>query len=485
MRYFADLAFQYIDGQWCSGDGSWDVIDVNPYDGEKLASITVATAGQIDRAYRAAERAQPAWAAAGPSTRGAVLERAAELLEARAEELTGVLVAELGGTRVRAALELQLAVECLREAGRLAPRAEGRIVPAPAGGGETRVHREPVGTVCVISSFTCPLLLSLRPTAAALALGNAVVLKPHHSSPVSGGTLVAALLAEAGLPPGLLNVVVTDIAEVGDALIEHPVPRVVSFTGSPRTGSRVAAVAAARLKRTVLETGHGGALVVLDDADVDLAVDAAVFSRFIDQGQMCMAPSRILVDRAVLEEFTGKFTARAAELTVGDPADPATRIGPMITPGLAESATAAVEQAVREGATALLRGETRGSLVPPAVLTDIPEGAAILSQEVHGPVALVLPFDGEEEAVRKANEVPCALSAAVHTADVERGIRLAHRIDAGMVHVNGATVEGAPVTTLGGERHPGPGRPNEEAVLDAFTTLAWVTVRHGHGPFPL
>ncbi|GAA2430641.1 aldehyde dehydrogenase family protein [Streptomyces macrosporus] len=485
MRHFTDLAFQYIAGRWRPGGGSWEVIDVNPYDGERLASITVATGEEIDLAYRAAERAQPSWAATDPAARASVLDRAADLLAERGEELVGVLVAELGGTRARAALELRLAVECLREAARLAPRAGGRTASSAAGDGETRVHREPAGTVCVISSLTCPLLLSLRAVAAALALGNAVVLKPHHAAPVCGGTLPAALLEEAGLPPGLLNVVVTDIAEVGNALIEHPVPRVVFFTGSPRTGGHVAAVAAARLKRTVLETGRGGALVVLDDADVDRAVDAAVFSRFIDQGQMCLAASRVLVDRAVLEEFTGKFTARAAELRVGDPTDPATRIGPMITPGLAESVTESVDRAVREGATALLRGETRGTLVPPAVLTDIPEGAEILTREVPGPVALLLPFDGEEEAVRLANGVPRALSGAVHTADVERGVRLARRIDAGAVHVNGATVEGPSAGALGGGRRPGPGRPDTQALLDAFTTLTWVTVRDGHEPFPL
>ncbi|MDG9704690.1 aldehyde dehydrogenase family protein [Streptomyces sp. DH37] len=489
MRRFTDLAFQYIDGQWRPGGGSWDVIDVNPHDGEKLASITVATTAEIDLAYRAAERARPAWAATAPAGRAAVLTRAADLLRERAGELTGMLVAELGGSRRRAALELALAEECLREAARLAPHTEERTEPLPADGGadggEVRIRREPAGTVCVISSFTCPLLLALRPVAAALALGNAVVLKPHHWTPVCGGTLPAALLAEAGLPPGLLNVVVTDVDEVGDALIEHPAPRVVSFTGSPGTGGRVAAVAAARLKRTVLETGRGGALVVLDDADVDRAVDAAVFSRFVDQGQMCLAASRILVDRAVAGEFTARFTARAATLRIGDPADPDTQIGPMISPGLAESVTAAVDRAVREGAVALLRGETRGSLVPPAVLTRIPDGAAILGREVVGPVALLVPFDGEEEAVRLANGVPYALSAAVHTADAERGVRVARRIRAGAVHVNGATVEGAPVTALGAEGRPGAERASGEALLDAFTTLTRVTVRRGGGAFPL
>lgn len=346
MSFFTDLAHQYIDGEWRPGKGSWDIIDFNPFDGEKLASIPVATADEVDQAYRAAERAQQAWADTNPYSRRAVLEKALRLVEEREPEIGEAIVAELGGTRLKAAFELHLAKEFLREAIQLALRPAGQILPSPTEGKENRVYRVPVGVVGVISPFNFPFLLSLKSVAPALALGNAVVLKPHQNTPICGGTLLAKIFEDAGLPAGLLNVVITDIAEIGDTLLEHPVPQVISFTGSDKVGRHVATVCARNLKRAVLELGGNSALIVLDDADVDYAVDAAVFSRYVHQGQVCMAANRILVDRAVEAEFTEKFVAKVASLTVGDPADPATQIGPLINSSQAESVSKLVDQTV-------------------------------------------------------------------------------------------------------------------------------------------
>ncbi|QQC90637.1 aldehyde dehydrogenase family protein [Streptomyces alfalfae] len=484
MSFFSDLAHQYIDGEWKTGSGSWDIIDFNPYDGEKLASITVATADEVDQAYRAAERAQHAWAETNPYARRGVFERALRIVEEREEEITGAIVAELGGTRLKAAFELHLTKEFLREAVHLCLRPEGRILPSPEDGKENRLYRTPVGVVGVISPFNFPLLLSVKTVAPALALGNAVVLKPHQSAPVTGGSLVARIFEDAGLPAGLLNVVITDIAEIGDALIEHPVPSVISFTGSDRVGRHVATVCASHFKRSVLELGGNSALIVLDDADVDYAVDAAVFSRFVHQGQVCMAANRILVDRSVQAEFTGKFVARVASLKVGDPADPATHIGPLINASQAEAVSSVVEQAVAAGAEALLHGATDGNLIAPSVLTGLPADSPVLRQEIFGPVALLVPFDGEDEAVRIANDTPYGLSGAVHTADVERGVRIAKRVRTGMIHVNDGTVHDEPVVPFGGEKNSGVGRLNGEATVDAFTTQKWISVQHGRSRFP-
>ncbi|KUL60468.1 MULTISPECIES: aldehyde dehydrogenase family protein [unclassified Streptomyces] len=484
MSFFSDLAHQYIDGEWKTGSGSWDIIDFNPYDGEKLASITVATADEVDQAYRAAERAQHAWAETNPYARRGVFERALRIVEEREEEITGAIVAELGGTRLKAAFELHLTKEFLREAVHLCLRPEGRILPSPEDGKENRLYRTPVGVVGVISPFNFPLLLSVKTVAPALALGNAVVLKPHQSAPVTGGSLVARIFEDAGLPAGLLNVVITDIAEIGDALIEHPVPSVISFTGSDRVGRHVATVCASHFKRSVLELGGNSALIVLDDADVDYAVDAAVFSRFVHQGQVCMAANRILVDRSVQAEFTEKFVAKVASLKVGDPADPATHIGPLINASQAEAVSSVVEQAVAAGAEALLHGATDGNLIAPSVLTGLPADSPVLRQEIFGPVALLVPFDGEDEAVRIANDTPYGLSGAVHTADVERGVRIAKRVRTGMIHVNDGTVHDEPVVPFGGEKNSGVGRLNGEATVDAFTTQKWISVQHGRSRFP-
>ncbi|AJE41794.1 aldehyde dehydrogenase family protein [Streptomyces nodosus] len=482
--YFTDLAQQYIGGEWRPGTGSWDIIDVNPYDGEKLASITIATVGEVDEAYRAAAAAQKEWATTNPYTRRAVLEKVLGLVEDREAEITEAIIAELGGTRLKAAFELHLAKEFLRESVRLTLRPEGTILPSPVDGKENRLYRVPVGVVGVISPFNFPFLLSLKSVAPALALGNGVVLKPHQDTPVVGGSLIARLFEDAGLPGGLLNVVITDIAEIGDAFLEHPVPKVISFTGSDQVGRHVATVCASLFKRSVLELGGNSALVVLDDADVDYAVDAAVFSRYVHQGQVCMAANRVLVDRSVQKEFTEKFVAKVRSLKAGDPRDPETVIGPVINSSQAEAISGVVQQAVAEGATALVHGTTTGNLIEPSVLTGLPADSALLRQEVFGPVAFLIPFDGEQEAVRIVNDTPYGLSGAVHTGDIERGVRFARQIDTGMFHVNDGTVHDEPIVPFGGEKHSGIGRLNGETTIDAFTTQKWISVQHGRSAFP-
>ncbi|MFJ4686174.1 aldehyde dehydrogenase family protein [Streptomyces sp. NPDC088789] len=482
--YFTDLAQQYIDGEWRPGTGSWDIIDFDPYDGEKLASITIATVDEIDQAYRAAERAQREWAATNAFVRRAVMERALRLVEEREAEIAEAIISELGGTRVKAGFELHLAKEFLRDSIGLATAEEGRLIPSPVPGKENRLYRVPVGVVGVVSPFNFPFLLALKSVAPALALGNGVVLKPHQDTPVCGGTLLAKIFEDAGLPAGVFNVVITDIAEIGDAFIEHPVPKVISFTGSDKIGRHVATVCASRFKRVVLELGGNSALVVLDDADLDYAVDAAVFSRYIHQGQVCMAANRVLVDRSVADEFTEKFVAKVTSLKTGDPRDPETVIGPVINASQAETISSAVEQALAEGATALVRGTTRDNLVEPSVLTDLPAGSPLLRQELFGPVAFLIPFDGEEEAVRLVNDTPYGLSGAVHTADPERGVRFARRIDTGMFHVNDGTVNDEPLVPFGGEKDSGMGRLNGESTAEAFTSLKWISIQRGRSAFP-
>ena len=482
--YFTDLAQQYIDGKWRPGTGSWDIIDFNPYDGEKLASITIATVDEVDQAYQAAARAQKQWADTNAYARRAVFEGALRLIEECEQEIAEVIIAELGGTRLKAAFELHLAKEFLRESVNLALRPEGRLIPSPVDGKENRLYRIPVGVVGVISPFNFPFLLSVKSVAPALALGNAVVLKPHQNTPITGGTLVAKIFEDAGLPAGLLNVVVTDIAEIGDAFLEHPVPRVISFTGSDKVGRHVATVCASHFKRSVLELGGNSALVVLEDADVDYAVDAAVFSRYVHQGQVCMAANRVLVDRSIADEFTEKFVAKVRGLKTGDPRDPETVIGPVINSQQAEALTGVVEQAIAEGATALLRGSTTDNLVEPSVLTGVPAGSALLQQEVFGPVAFLIPFDGEEEALRLVNDTPYGLSGAVHTGNIERGVAFAKQVDTGMFHVNDGTVHDEPLVPFGGEKSSGVGRLNGETTLEAFTTTKWISVQHGRSGFP-
>ncbi|NGO80196.1 aldehyde dehydrogenase family protein [Streptomyces sp. YC504] len=485
MSFFTDLGRQYIDGEWRTGNGSWDIIDFNPYNGEKLAAVTVATRFEVDEAYRAAERVQKDWAETSPYARRAVIERALRITEEREDEIAEAIIDELGGTWLKARYEVHLAKEFLREAIHLALIPEGRIIASPTAGKENRLYRNPVGVVGVISPFNFPFLVTMKSVAPALALGNGVVIKPNQNTPVVGGGLIAKIFEDAGLPPGLLNVLITDIAEIGDALIEHPVPKVISFAGSDRVGRHVGAVTATHFKKAILELSGNSALVVLDDADVDYAVDAAVFSRFVYQGQVCMAANRILVDRSLWDVFTEKFLARVRALKTGDPRDPETDLGPVINEFQAEALGTLVQQALDEGATALIHGRTIGNLVEPTVLTGLPADSPILRQEIFGPVVLLVPFEDEAHAVRIANDTPYGLSGAVHTGDVERGVRFAKRIETGMMHVNDGTVHDEPFVAFGGEKHSGLGRLNGDATVEAFTTQKWISVQHGRSHFPL
>jgi aldehyde dehydrogenase (NAD+) len=234
----------------------------------------------------------------------------------------------------------------------------------------------------------------------------------------------------------------------------------------------------------VLELGGNSALVVLEDADIDYAVDAAVFSRYVHQGQVCMAANRVLVDRSIEAEFTEKFVAKVRTLKTGDPSDPQTVIGPVINSSQADALSSVVAQAIAEGGTALLHGSTTDNLVEPSVLTGVPADSDLLRQEIFGPVVFLVPFDGEEEAVRIANDTPYGLSGAVHTADIERGVNFAKQIDTGMFHVNDGTVHDEPLVPFGGEKHSGIGRLNGETTVDAFTTTKWISVQHGRSRFP-
>ncbi|WP_329456428.1 aldehyde dehydrogenase family protein [Streptomyces sp. NBC_01497] len=488
MSYFTELGHQFIDGEWRAGSGSWDIIDFNPYNGEKLAAITVATVKEVDAAYEAAARAQLVWADTDPYERRRVFERAVRAIEEHATEFAEVITDELGGNRAKSAIELASAVEHLRQAMVTTVADETVSAPSPEPGRHNQVFRRPIGVVTVISPYNFPLATAMMSVAPALALGNAVVLKPNQNSPVSGGGLVAKVLDEAGLPAGVLNVLVTDIAEIGDALIEHPVPKVISFSGSEEVGRHVAEVAAKNLKRAVLQLSNNAAFLVLDDVRgerLDYAVRAAVSSRFVFQGQVCMAANRILVDRSIADEFTEKFVKAVRELKVGDPRDPGTHIGPLINSLHVEAMQTIIKQALEEGATALVHGASYDNFVEPTVLTGLPENSPILRQEIFGPVALLASFDGEEDGIRMANDTPYGLTAAVHTPDLERGARVARRIGAGMVHVNSTTNLQDVTVMFGGDGRSGLGRLNGRHAIDLFSTEQWVSIRSDMPEVPL
>lgn len=475
---------QFIAGEWRTGSMDKVLVDRNPYDGTTIAEFPVASVSDIDDAYRSAERAKLEWDRVNPYAKRAVFERAIRYVEDHMADITEIIIDELGGTRLKAGFEIGLVLDSLKEAATLPLRMEGRILPSPIDDKENRVYREPVGVVGVISPFNFPFFLGMKCVAPALATGNGVVLKPHEDSPITGGVVFAEIFEAAGLPSGLLNVVITEIPAIGDAFVEHPVPQVIAFTGSAAVGAHVAAVAARNYKKPILELGGNSALIVLEDADLELAVDAAVFSRFTHQGQICMSANRVLVHRSVYDEFAEKYVAKAASLPVGNPRDPETIIGPLINQRQADVLASQVEQGIGEGARPLLRGAVDGTLFHPTVLADVTPEMSVAQEELFGPVACLMVFDTEDEAVAIANNTRFGLSGAIHTRNLDHGVELAKRINTGMIHINDTTIHDEPIVPFGGEKNSGLGRVNGDASLGEFTTLKWISIHHGRARFP-
>ena len=406
------------------------------------------------------------------------MRAAADIMNARKDEIVDWLIRETGGTIAKAELEWSLVRSVMWEAASMPHHVEGRIMPSDIPGKESRVYREPVGVVAVISPWNFPLQLSNRSVAPALATGNAVVLKPARDTPVTGGLLLARIFEEAGLPPGVLSVVGGSGSDIGDAIVEHPVPRVVSFTGSTPVGKGIAQKAG--LKKLALELGGNGPLVVLDDADLDLAVQAAVFGSFFHQGQICMIANRLIVDASVHDEFLQRFLDRVSDLQVGDPTVPETHLGPVINSSQLEGIQDKVQRAQQQGAEVVLSGEPfgpTGLCLPPQVLTG-GNDVATAREEVFGPVMTVIRADGEDDALRLANDTEYGLSSAVFSRDVDRAVRFGRRVQAGMTHVNDSPVNDDANTAFSGEKGSGIGRFGGQWAVDEFTTDHWISVQH-------
>jgi aldehyde dehydrogenase (NAD+) len=472
-------------GSWRQGRSGTKCCVHDPFSGETLLEILLADARDIDEAYRAAAASQPAWEGATPQERRDVIERAARIAEARKDEIVGWLIKEAGTTRTTAPLEWKFFHDQLLDHATYPFHAAGRIVPSAVRGKESRVYRRPVGVVSVITPWNFPLHLSTRAVGPAIAVGNAVVLKPSTETPITGGLLLAKIFEEAGLPAGVLSVVVGKGSDIGDAFVDHPVPRVVSFTGSTAVGRHVGERCGRNLKRACLELGGNGPFIVLDDADLELAVDAAVAGKFMHQGQMCVAINRILVDAKVHDRFLERFTKRVAALPAGDPSETNTVIGPIINRCRLDDILQKVDDTIAAGARVVLRGQVSGLVLSPIVLADVTNEMPAAREELFGPVAPVLRFDGEEEAIKIANDTEYGLSSAVFTRDVERGLRVAHRIQAGMTHVNDWPLDDEVNAPFGGEKASGLGRFGGEWALDELTTHQWISVQETPRRYPI
>jgi aldehyde dehydrogenase (NAD+) len=477
---------QCINGSWRPGRRGVTIKDIDPYTGETLVEISAADVSDVDEAYESAAKAQPAWAARLPAERAGVLRRAASVMEARRDEIIDWLIRESGSARVKAELEWLIVHTSMLEHQGYAYQVAGRILPIDEPGTESRVYRVPVGVIGVISPWNWPLHLSHRSIGPAIALGNAVVVKPAADTPVTGALLLAKIYEEAGLPAGIFNVVVGKSDEIGDPFVSHAIPRFIAFTGSTAVGRHVGELAATSpiIKRIALELGGNSPLVVLHDADLDQAVPGAVFGRFLHQGQICMSANRIIVDARVHDEFVERFTAHARTLKYGNPREPDTVIGPIINQAQLKRMMEYIKTSRAAGARQLLGGDPQGLVLPPHVFVDVTNDMDIARHETFGPIAAIIKVRDEAEALRVANDTEFGLSSAVFTRDQARGERFALGLQTGMTHVNDSSVDDQPNSPFGGEKNSGVGRYGGEWIIEEFTTDRWITFRQAPRTYP-
>jgi aldehyde dehydrogenase (NAD+) len=477
---------QFISGSWRPGRRGKTLKDTDPYTGEPIAEIELANMSDLDEAYQSAENAQPTWAELLPEKREKVMLRSAQIMETRHDEIVDWLIHEAGSTRIKSEVEWQMLYGITLEAATFCHRASGRILPINEPGKESRAYRQPVGVIGVISPWNFPIYLAHRSVGPALALGNAVVLKPSHETPITGGLLLARIYEEAGLPPGLLNVVIGSSNEIGRAFVQHDVPSLISFTGSTAVGQEIAgqAMTASLIKRVALELGGNTPCVILDDADLNQAVPGAVFGRFLHQGQICMSSNRIIVDSKVYNDFVDRFTAHVRTLRCGNPSEPDTAIGPVINSEQLDKMLDLVKRSQQAGARQVLGGDPQGLVLPPQVFVDVTNDMPIAKFETFGPIAPIIKVNGESEALRVANDTPYGLSSSVFTRDEARGLRFALSLEAGMTHINESSVDDTPTGPFGGEKNSGIGRFGGEWIMQELTTDHWITAQHTPRQYP-
>ncbi|MCA1023886.1 aldehyde dehydrogenase family protein [Halobacillus litoralis] len=475
---------QYINGQWKNGSSEKFVENINPYTEQSIASIPSANEDDLNEAYDAAVQAQESWMSVLPAQKQTYFDKLLHVVQERKDEIVDWLVKESGSTIVKAEVEYQAAVSIIRESASFPTRMSGTILPSNTPGKENRVYRSPKGVIGIIGPWNFPFHLALRSIAPAVATGNTVVVKPASDAPVTSGLLIADLFEEAGFPEGVINVVVGRGSEIGDAFVTHPAAKLISFTGSTEVGSHIGELAGKHIKDTALELGGNNAMIVLEDADVEKAVQAAAFGKFLHQGQICMSLNRIIVHESVHDTFVEQFKQKVESLKVGDPSEKDTAVGPLINRDAVERIQGDLQKTLDQGAEVLTGGEADGNVLQPTVLTGVTNEMPIANNEVFGPVASVIQVSSEEEAITVANGSPYGLSGSVFTRDVHRGVEVAKRVETGMIHINDQSVNDEAHVAFGGEKESGLGRFGGEWALDKFTTVKWIGVMNGYREYP-
>ncbi|MFC3693996.1 aldehyde dehydrogenase family protein [Chenggangzhangella methanolivorans] len=473
----------FIDGEWTNSSRNMLHDDINPATGKVFVRTQLAGAAEVDRAIAAADTAQKAWAAAMVAERETILLKTADVIVRRTPEIRDLLIEECGSVFSKALWEIDYVVDALRVAAGDARHVMGETMPMTMPGQISMSVRKPLGVIAGIAPFNSPFLLSMKKIAYALAVGNAFILKPSEETPLSGA-IIADLFDEAGLPKGLLNVVPGVPSEVGDQLIADPRVKMITFTGSTKTGRHLAVEAAKHLKKFTLEMGGKSPLIVLADADLDYAVDAAAFGVYLHQGQVCMASSKVIVEAPLFDAFVEKFKIKTAGVKVGDPKDPETVIGPLIRARQCGFIEGQLQDATAKGAKVVAGGTYEGHFFQPTVLTGVTPEMRIYHEESFGPVVSLIKVEDAEEALKVANDTEYGLSAALITNDMQKALDLSLRLESGMVHVNDTTISDEPHVPFGGVKNSGFGREGGRYSLEELTEVKWVTLQMGKRQFP-
>jgi len=486
----ADWNRLYVDGEWRDGTGETIRVE-DPSTRRSIAEVPAGTDGDVDDAYEAAARAQPAWSDRSPAEREGVLRRFMHLLDEYSDAVVDLLEAEAGGSSIMGETSIKIAMDHAGEAATYPRRLGGEYKQSNIPGKENVVHREPAGVVTVITPWNFPLNLTMRAVAPAVATGNAVVLKPATNTPISGGLLFGKLFDEADLPPGVVNVVTGRGSEIGDRVAGHPESDVVTFTGSTPVGREVAAVAAENLATPVMELGGNNAHVVTAEADLDAAVDAGVFASFVHQGQVCISINRHVIHEDVYDEYVERLVERAESLPTGSAHDAGTIIGPIIDESQRDQILGYVADTVDDGATLETGGDTvdlddvgDSLVVEPTVLSGVTNDMSAACNEHFGPVAPVIPFSDVDEAVAIANDTEYGLSGSVHTGDDETGRAIAERMDTGNVHVNDQPINDEAHVPFSGTKASGAGGFNSDLILQSLLEPKWISVQTEPREYP-
>ena len=470
----------YINGEWVDALDGKVYDDFNPYTGEVFAKVPAGKRADAKRAVEAAVEAFPSWSHALPIERQTLFLKAADILEKRQMEIVEILAEETGCTFGFAMFQTMFTPGLLREAAAQVHQPTGEVIPSDTPGAFFMAVRQPVGVVAGIGPWNAPLILSLRSICMPIAYGNTTVLKPSTEAAVAGGVIFAEIFHEAGFPKGVLNLVTNaprGSDEIGDEFVEHPKVRRINLTGSSAVGRQLAEKAGRHLKRVALELGGQNPLLILKDADIDAAVNAAAFGGFLHQGQICMSTRRIIVEKPVVKEFIDKFVKKVSTFKVGNPKEPDTIIGPIINKHQFEQVKNNVEAAVRDGAKMLYGGKSEGLCYYPTILTNVKPETDFSCEETFGPVVSIIEVDNTEEAIAVANDTMYGLSSAVFTNDMAKGLAVAERIESGIVHINDQTVHDEPQVPFGGVKNSGWGRFGGKAALEEFTELRWISMQ--------